>query len=201
MYEKSRRSASALPRPRIVRASGSRHKAALFLTVVVTGACLLLGAGAKESAGIALLGLALTWAFGSDERVVHWLFVIVGVALACLTAALTWRTYDLRAASYARAAAAFERRMPELARRYPLNASKDVIAGIIFPDRPPQFWDEARAAGLNLSAVPSYELPGNPPEPFRVWTLIAWPLYAFSTLLCVLGLGLVVGIRPKPRSC
>jgi hypothetical protein len=100
-----------------------RHTAALFLTMVVTGACLLLGAGIAESTGTALLGVAVTWAFGSDARVVHWLFVIAGIVLSCTTLALQWRVYHPEAQAYARKVADFERRMPELAKEYPLKES------------------------------------------------------------------------------
>jgi hypothetical protein len=42
-----------------------RHKVGLFLTTVIVGAALLLDVSAKESVGIALLGLAATWLVGN----------------------------------------------------------------------------------------------------------------------------------------
>ncbi len=42
-----------------------RHKVGFFLTTVIVGAGLLLDVNAKESVGIALLGLAATWLVGS----------------------------------------------------------------------------------------------------------------------------------------
>jgi hypothetical protein len=42
-----------------------RHKVGLFLTTVIIGAALLLDVSAKESVGIALLGLAATWLVGN----------------------------------------------------------------------------------------------------------------------------------------
>jgi len=51
------------------------HKVTLFLTVVLAGFAALNAAKMMEVVGILLLGLALAWAFGSDSRVVHWLFL------------------------------------------------------------------------------------------------------------------------------
>jgi hypothetical protein len=67
-----------------------RHKAALFLALIPVGVGLLLGAGAKQSLGMALLGMAFAWAFGSDSRPVHWLFVVAGTVLAFAPLALQW---------------------------------------------------------------------------------------------------------------
>lgn len=41
-----------------------RHKVGLFLTIVIVGTGLVLDAGAKESVGMGLLGLAATWLIG-----------------------------------------------------------------------------------------------------------------------------------------
>jgi len=62
-----------------------RHKVTLFLTVLLAGIAALNSAKMMQVVGILLLGLALAWAFGSDSRVVHWLFLCVGVFLACGT--------------------------------------------------------------------------------------------------------------------
>jgi hypothetical protein len=43
-----------------------RHKAILFLTLVITGCSLLVGAELKEALGFMMLGVALAWAIGSD---------------------------------------------------------------------------------------------------------------------------------------
>jgi hypothetical protein len=62
-----------------------RHKVTLFLTVLLAGIAALNRAKMVEVVGIFLLGFALAWAFGSDSRVVHWLFLSMGVLLACGT--------------------------------------------------------------------------------------------------------------------
>ena len=43
-----------------------RHKAILFVTLVVSGCALLLGAELKETLGFIMLGVAFAWAIGSD---------------------------------------------------------------------------------------------------------------------------------------
>jgi hypothetical protein len=43
-----------------------RHKALLFITLVITGCSLLLGAELKDALGFLLLGVAFAWAIGSD---------------------------------------------------------------------------------------------------------------------------------------
>lgn len=50
-----------------------RHKFILFLTLIATGASLVMGAGLARAAGIAMLGTALAWILGLNTRVVHWL--------------------------------------------------------------------------------------------------------------------------------
>jgi hypothetical protein len=44
-----------------------RHKAILFLTLVITGCALLAGAELREALGFMLLGAAFAWAIGSDS--------------------------------------------------------------------------------------------------------------------------------------
>jgi len=43
-----------------------RHKALLFITLVITGCSLLLGAELKGALGFLILGVAFSWAVGSD---------------------------------------------------------------------------------------------------------------------------------------
>jgi hypothetical protein len=62
-------------------------------------------------------------------------------------------------------------------------------------------WNEAWVAGLDLSEVPSDELPGDPPKP--VWRQTHpdwgfWGVLVFGVFLFALGLSLIlVGIRAK----
>jgi|ERR1019366_4650882 hypothetical protein len=108
-----------------------RHKVTLFLTVLLAGIAALNGAKMMQVVGTLLLGLALAWAFGSDSRVVHWLFLSLGVLLACGTVGLAWLIHQRDTNLYAQKVAAFEQRIPELAKKYPLDK-----------DRPPQQADK-----------------------------------------------------------
>lgn len=58
-----------------------RHKAALCSTLICVGLILLLSPGFRAPVGILLLGIAYTWALGSNIRAVHWLFLGAGVLL------------------------------------------------------------------------------------------------------------------------
>jgi hypothetical protein len=107
-----------------------RHKAVLFLTLVAAGVNLVLGAVAKQTAGVTLLGVAFAWAFGSNSRIVHWLFVVSGSALLVGPAGFDWYTDRHTTKFYESQVAAFERRIPELADQHPhKRTTKDPQTG------------------------------------------------------------------------
>ncbi len=59
-----------------------RHKAALCATLICVGLILLLShLGIRSVLGIALLGMAFSWALGSNSRLVHWLLFAFGLLL------------------------------------------------------------------------------------------------------------------------
>lgn len=58
-----------------------RNKAALFATIVSVGLIVLLGGWDRTAAGIAILGVAFSWAFGSNSRLLHRAFVACGLLL------------------------------------------------------------------------------------------------------------------------
>jgi hypothetical protein len=94
---------------------------ALFLTLLAVGTSLVLDVGAKQSAGIALLGIAFAWAFASNGRLVHWTFAALGWVLVVAPICYNW--YDNRGAvrAYESSVTAFERKIPELAKEYPFE--------------------------------------------------------------------------------
>ena len=58
-------------------------------------------------------------------------------------------------------------------------------------------WNEAWVAGLDLSEVPSDELPGDPPK--TRWERDDWwASFVLGVVLLALGLGLILVIRAKP---
>lgn len=63
-----------------------RHKAGLCATLICVGFILLLGGnwdypdvGIRPVVGVMLLGMAFSWALGSNNRLIHWLFVVFGL--------------------------------------------------------------------------------------------------------------------------
>jgi len=96
-----------------------RHKAALFLTLLATGVSLVLGVAAKQTAGIVLLGFAFAWALGSNNRLVHALFIAIGLILAIGPVFKDWYGQRNEMKEYRKSVADFEQRIPELAKHYP----------------------------------------------------------------------------------
>jgi hypothetical protein len=58
-----------------------RHRAALCGTLLCVGLIVLNGGSIRASIGIGLLGLAFSYTFGSNSRLMHWSFLIVGILL------------------------------------------------------------------------------------------------------------------------
>ena len=58
-----------------------RHKAALFLTLLIAGLTLIFSESVLTALGVTLLCLAFTWAVGSDSRAVHYAFLVVGLVV------------------------------------------------------------------------------------------------------------------------
>lgn len=114
-----------------------RHKVTLFLTVLLAGIAALNSAKMMQVVGILLLGSALAWAFGSDSRVVHWLFLSCGLLLTSGTVGLAWLVHQRDTNLYAQKVAAFEQRIPELAQEHLLHKVRP--SGM---DRPGREWDE-----------------------------------------------------------
>lgn len=73
-----------------------RHKAGLFLTLVAAGLCLFFEASAKQTAGIAVLGVAAAWFIGSVSvrtlaAILSTAAIIAGISLAAVP---IWRDRD-----------------------------------------------------------------------------------------------------------
>ncbi len=82
-----------------------RHKAGLLLILVATGLSLFLEASAKQTAGIALIGLAATWFFGSVGPRTLGLILCsmaccVGLYLAVVPIWKDWESYQTAAQEY-----------------------------------------------------------------------------------------------------
>jgi hypothetical protein len=97
-----------------------RHKAALFVTLVAAGASLVSGDAMKIGLGIVLLGVAFAWAFGSDSRVEHFLFLVCGLLIVIATLIHDWREHLVQSRRYRDEVTEFESRVPNFAKSYPL---------------------------------------------------------------------------------
>lgn len=78
-----------------------RHKAVLFLTLLSMGLALsLFRATLAQTLGVGLIGIALAWAIGSDSRVMHSLWVLLGVGFLLLAGANGWEDYEKERDTY-----------------------------------------------------------------------------------------------------
>lgn len=70
--------------------------------------------------GIVFLALAFTWAFGSNSRAVHFLLLVVRVLSVVGPLLFEWNDNRQQAKRNEERVAEFERRIPELAKKYPI---------------------------------------------------------------------------------
>jgi len=140
-----------------------RHKAVIFLTVLAVGVCLILGKGLRVASGVALLGLAIGWLFGSNSKVVHALFVMAG--LLCLIGPPAFDRQDHRSQArlYQKRVAEFERRIPEFARDYPQPSMLPGRVGIgrtlkvLYPELQP--YSDESVADVLLARTQTFPIP------------------------------------------
>jgi len=74
-----------------------RNKVALCATLVCVGIILVAGGGVRIAVGIMFLGVAFSWALGSNKRIVHSLFVVFGLLLLVVPA-VVWQSWPERRA-------------------------------------------------------------------------------------------------------
>lgn len=91
-----------------------RHKAVIFATVLTLGLALIEGVSARQSLGIALVGMAMTWAVGSDSRLLHAGFLAVGAVLVAGPMVVDYQQYRESKTRYDLAVSDFEKRLPAL---------------------------------------------------------------------------------------
>ena len=126
----------------------NRHKAGLFLTTVVAGLCLIMGESFRETIGVLIIGLALSWALGSEFRALRWAIALLSLLtmLAPLIAAIA--DHNIAARAYSRSVDDFRARIPSLVRGHP-----DLAAGIVPRNDDPY----AALAALSGGSTSGYE--------------------------------------------
>lgn len=105
----------------------SRHKVGVFVTAIAVGVCLCLGASFRNACGAIIIGLALSWALGSNIRPLRWGIAVVSI-LIMLTPLLVAVVEHYRAVrAYGQSIANFRARLPALAEEHP-----DLAAGVVY---------------------------------------------------------------------
>lgn len=99
---------------RVVPSLNRRHKAVLFLTLLAAGFSLLQQPYIRVTFGIAMLGLALAWAIGSNSRVVHVLFLLLGLPIAVGPVLSDWYEHRKRIAEFRRTVEALGIQIPRM---------------------------------------------------------------------------------------
>lgn len=144
------------------------QQAVLILTLLSVGIMLVSGANWRLSLGMLLLGLTLAWTVGSDNRLLHYLCLMVGVAALVTPACLSWRQHRLAVREFDRSVQEFEANVPRLAQRYPLSARcGDLLDQITAADYPAGQVENKTSGVIDLSAglvaegaSPQYEVVG-----------------------------------------
>lgn len=96
------------------------QKAALFLTLAAAGFNLMGEESVRSTFGIALLGLAVTWAAGVSRRVIHLSFLLSGISLSVGPMLLDWRHRQEQVVAHKQEVERFESNIPRFAELYPL---------------------------------------------------------------------------------
>lgn len=193
--------------PMNARELNRRHKAGLFLTLILAGIFSLTG-GVGAGVGVLLLGVAMSWLFGSNSRIVHVGFLIVGALCAMGLVADGLYVHHQQVASY-RQVMRNEDEFRNFGPPVPLKS--------VQPATPQSKTDSdnvtVQAPNGKLFDLPRNQLPRalqqgfrlyqpTPPRPFSLKdALLTGPsLLIFMTgmALSLLGIGLLVGVRPAP---
>jgi hypothetical protein len=146
-----------------------RHKIGLFITATAAGISLLAGSSLREAAGVVVIGLALAWALGASNRALHACLATAGLILLLepLVAAIIGHLEER--AEYNRAVAAWEGKLPELAKQNPdlsagfVNPPSDPFAAIARPVTPPGAAASGSPVQLDFSKARSIAKPPLPP--------------------------------------
>jgi hypothetical protein len=129
------------------------QQAALILTLLSVGVMLVSGANVQLSLGVLLLGLTVAWTVGSDNRLLHYLCLMVGLAALVTPVGLSWRQHGLSAQEFSRSVQEFEANIPRLAQRYPLSARcGDLFDQITAADYPAGQVENKTSGVIDLSA-------------------------------------------------
>jgi hypothetical protein len=104
----------------------SRNKAGLFLTTVVAGLCLILGENFRETLGAIFIGFALTWAFGSTNKMLRICIGALGLLLFFAPVVIVFIDHHNSLKGYEQSVKNFRSQLPQLAKEHP-----DIAAGIM----------------------------------------------------------------------
>ena len=171
-----------------------RHKTALCAALICVGLIVLLGGGVRAAAGIGLLGIAFSWAFGSNYRAVHWSFVAFGLLLLIppVAAVFLWPRNKPEAIKFQTSIVKGDRLV--------VDAERSIM--VDEEDRQERQKDrEELSKSSDQLLEDEQELRTLQAEDsFRYVLKNDWELVAGGILLLSSGLGLTVGVKPVRQS-
>jgi uncharacterized membrane protein YqjE len=163
-----------------------RHKLAVCATVVCVGLIFLLGGAVRTAVSIGLLGVAFSWAFGSNYRLVHWLCVGCGLLLLISVAGdgFVWRREK---PSFIKDQLAMVENDRSLLKDEEADIQRETDRQKYNRDVSEYTKDLQELAHLKGETV------------FRHVMRIDWETIVGGILLLSAGLGLVLGVKPVPK--
>jgi hypothetical protein len=167
-----------------------RQKAALCSTLICVGLLLLLSTGLRATVGILLLGIAYSWALGSNTRAVRWLFLSAGVLLLLVTPLETYLWQQGKPELISLDTSIVQGAQSELDSDITVNSR---VPGTVSSENLAKDYEALSKAKTELAL-----LKGEKPLPHALkndWGSLVGGLLLFSS-----GVGLIIGLREKKVS-
>jgi hypothetical protein len=135
----------------------------------------LLGGGVRTALGFGLLGLPFSWAFGSNQKSIHWLFVVLGCLLLipAIRHGISWPRQRL------------ER----------LNKQADLVETdhSLVQDEPNVYYEQLRQDEQELQELQRENT-------YHHIVKTDWPTITGGVLMLSSGVGLLIGLRSVAKS-
>jgi type II secretory pathway pseudopilin PulG len=108
-------------------ALNNRNKAGFFVVALVTGLCLVMGASFHEALGGAIIGMALTWAFGLENRRLWRAIGILGLLTFLVPSVLGIISYAKDIREYRESLETFHLQLKDYAREHPNTYGRGLL--------------------------------------------------------------------------
>jgi hypothetical protein len=149
--------------------------------------------GNRFAVGIFLLGIAFSWAFGSNSRIVHWLFVVSGTLLlfAAAVDAIAWPGFKAKLIGFQTSiidsdTSAIQEENSTIENTKAHAGNLDLSTTLTMLDSEYKVLSESQRELQRIQAE----------GPFQRVMEVDWGFVVGGMLLLGAGLGLIIGVRP-----